>query len=149
MNFTFNKMPDHVSKDLVLCSLNFIVDSFINKAQFDAGFSESLKLKDNIVPTILDSTVLSQHTRVTVFITWSPIALPVITDCLICMSIYVSICEGCRLSNRHNHSSGRLLLSLQFAMPIQTEHSDEGGQNRTENNLLLWNYDVFLMQKYW
>ncbi len=55
------KMPDHVSKDLVLCSLHFFVDSFTNKAQFDAGFSESLKLKDNVVPTILDSTVMSQH----------------------------------------------------------------------------------------
>ncbi len=40
-------------------------------------------------------------------------------------------------------SVGRFLPSLQSATPIQTERSDEGGQNRTENSLLLLNYDVF------
>ncbi len=49
MNFIFNEDPDRVSKILVLCSLHFTADSFTNKAQFDAGFSESLKLKDNAV----------------------------------------------------------------------------------------------------
>ncbi len=34
-----------------------------------------------------------------------------------------------------NHSSGRLLLSLQSATPIQTERSDEGVKNSTENSL--------------
>ncbi len=43
-----------------------------------------------------------------------------------------------------NHSSGRLLPSLQSATPIQTERSDEGVKNRTENSLLLLHYDVFL-----
>ncbi len=42
-----------------------------------------------------------------------------------------------------NHSSGRLLPSLQSSTPIQTERSDEGVKNRTENSLLLLNYDVF------
>ncbi len=39
-----------------------------------------------------------------------------------------------------NHSSGSLLLSLQSAMPIQTERSDERVKNRTENSLLLIYY---------
>ncbi len=46
-----------------------------------------------------------------------------------------------------NHSSGRLLPSLQSSTPIQTEPSDGGGgggQNRTENSLLLQNDDVFI-----
>ncbi len=29
--------PDSASKNLVLCSINFTADSFINKAQFDEG----------------------------------------------------------------------------------------------------------------
>ncbi len=40
--------------NLALCSLNLTADSITNKAQFDAGFSERLKLKDDAVPTILD-----------------------------------------------------------------------------------------------
>ncbi len=47
-----------VSTDLVFCSLNFTADLFTNKAQFDAGFSKRLKLKDDAVPTILDQTVV-------------------------------------------------------------------------------------------
>ncbi len=48
-----------------------------------------------------------------------------------------------------NHSSGRLLPSLQSSTPIQTDPSDWGGrgfggQNRTENGLLLQNVDVFI-----
>ncbi len=72
MNFIFKKVPDRVSKILVIWSLHFTADLFTNKAQFGAGISERLKLKDNAVPTILDPTV-----NVT-------IALPVITDRLIC-----------------------------------------------------------------
>ncbi len=41
-----------------------------------------------------------------------------------------------------NQSIGCSLRSLQSSTLIQTERSDEGGQNRTENNLLL-NYVVF------
>ncbi len=33
-----------------------------------------------------------------------------------------------------NHSSGRLLLSLQSTTPVQTERSDERGQSTTENS---------------
>ncbi len=61
MNFIFNEDPDHVSKNSVLCSLHFTTNSFKNKAQFDVGFSKRMNLKDDAVPTILDSTVMSQH----------------------------------------------------------------------------------------
>ncbi len=64
MNCIFNEGPDHINKNLALSSLHFTVDSFTNKAQFDTGFSESLKLKDNAVPTILDPTVMLHHTTV-------------------------------------------------------------------------------------
>ncbi len=61
------------------------MDWFINKAQFDAGFSERLKLKDDAVLIILDPTVMSQHTSVSnCFHYVITIALFVITDCLIC-----------------------------------------------------------------
>ncbi len=61
MSFIFSEDPDCVSKNLILCLLNFTVDSFTNKAQFDVVFSKRLKLKDDAVPTILDLTVMSQH----------------------------------------------------------------------------------------
>ncbi len=62
MNFIFNEDPDCISKNSVICSLHFTSDSFTNKAQFDAGFSERLKLKDDAVPSILepDSNVATQ-----------------------------------------------------------------------------------------
>ncbi len=50
MNFIFNEVSDHVSKNLILCFLNFAMNLFTNKAQFDVGFSERLKLKDDAVP---------------------------------------------------------------------------------------------------
>ncbi len=74
MNFIFNVVLDHISKNLVLCSLHFTTDSYTNKEQFDAGFSERLKLKDDAVQTILDLTVMSHNTSVstlTDFIMWS------------------------------------------------------------------------------
>ncbi len=57
INFIFNEVTDCVSKSLVLCSLHFTMDSFTNKVQFDAGFLERLKLKDNAVVAILDLIV--------------------------------------------------------------------------------------------
>ncbi len=45
INFIFYVDPDHISKNVVLCSLHFTVDLFTNKAQFNAGFSERLKPK--------------------------------------------------------------------------------------------------------
>ncbi len=45
ISFFFYEVPDHVSKNLVLCSLNFTTDLFTNKAQFNTGLSERLKLR--------------------------------------------------------------------------------------------------------
>ncbi len=85
MNFILNEVPDRVSKNLVLCSLHFTVHSFTNKATFDAGFSERLKVKDDAVLSSLDSTGRSNHTTVTVItVIVITIALSVITDNLIC-----------------------------------------------------------------
>ncbi len=52
--------PDSASKNLVLCSINFTADSFINKAQFDEGCLKRLKLNDDTVPTIFYLTVMLQ-----------------------------------------------------------------------------------------
>ncbi len=84
MNFIFYEVPDRISKNSVLCSLHFTMDSFTNNKQFDVGFPERLKLKDNVVPTILNPTVLSQNTSVSnCFYYVVTIALSVITDRLI------------------------------------------------------------------
>ncbi len=70
---------------LVLCSLNLQLISFTNKAQFDTGFSKRLKIKDNAVPTILDLTVMLQHTSLSnCFYYMITIALSLLTDRLIC-----------------------------------------------------------------
>ncbi len=58
----YNEVPDCVSNNLVLCSLHFTADLFTNKAQFEVLFSQRLKLKDDAVPTILDSTIMLHHT---------------------------------------------------------------------------------------
>ncbi len=62
MNFIFNEIPDCVSKNIVFCSLHLTADSFTDKSQFNTGFSERLKLKDDAVLTILDLTVMSHYT---------------------------------------------------------------------------------------
>ena len=51
MGFVF---PEHQwsCASVLVCSLLFDDDRFINKAQFDAGFADSLMLKDGEVPTI-------------------------------------------------------------------------------------------------
>ncbi len=86
MSFIFNEDPDHVSKNLDLCSLHFTTDLFTNKAQFNVGFSERLKLKDNAVywMTILDLTVISHRRVSNCFHYMVTIAWYVITDRLIC-----------------------------------------------------------------
>ncbi len=61
---------------------------------------------------------------------------------LLCLLLQIVICFELA-----NHSSGCLLQSQQFATPIQTERSDEGSQNRTENSLLLLNYELFVLDR--
>ncbi len=88
INFILNENPDLVSKNLVLCSLHFSMHLFTNKAQLDAGFSE--RLKKNAVPTILDSTVMSQHTSVSnCFYYMVTIALSLLTGCLIFIELFM------------------------------------------------------------
>ncbi len=83
MKFIFNEFPDLVSKNSALCSFNLTTDSFTNKAQFNSGFSERLKLKDDAVPTVLDLTVMCNISVSNCFYFLVTIALSVITDCLI------------------------------------------------------------------
>ena len=51
MEFVF---PEHQRScaSVLVCSLHFDDDCFINKAQFDAGFADRLMLKNGAVPTI-------------------------------------------------------------------------------------------------
>ncbi|XDV22863.1 hypothetical protein PO909_027649 [Leuciscus waleckii] len=82
INFIFNEVPD-LCKNLVLFfSLNFTADSFTNKAQFNAGFSVRLKLKDDAAPSLLDPTVISHHTVSNCF--YYVVTIIIITDRLTC-----------------------------------------------------------------
>ncbi len=148
MNFIFNEDPDHVSQNLILCLLHFTVNSFTNKTQFDAGFSERLKLKDDA--DYIDPTVMSQHTSVNnCFYDMVTIALSVKQ-----IVWYEYLC-GFNL----NHSSVHLWQSVttisqsqQWAFTSEStiRHAYSfwwGVKNRTENSLLLLNY-VFWCKKY-
>ncbi len=59
------------------------MDSFTNKEQFHAGFSERLKLKDDAVLAILNPTVMPHQTSVSNCYYVVTTSLSVITDCLI------------------------------------------------------------------
>ncbi len=135
----------------------FIVHLILPRIHLQQGtiklrISERLKLKDDDVPAILDTTVILQHISVSK-------CEFLLRDhyCFVCyyrsLDMYYLCIHLWRLyAVKHkqllaNHSSGRLLPSLQSATtPIQTERSDEGGQNRTEYSLLLLNYDVFYVK---
>ncbi len=56
--------PPTVSKNLLLCSLHFTTDSFRNKAQFNVGFSERLRL-DHAVLNLLDMMLHHTTSQVT------------------------------------------------------------------------------------
>lgn len=49
---------------MFVCLLNFTADSFLNKKQIDADFSERLKIKFDAVLATLDLAVILQHTSV-------------------------------------------------------------------------------------
>ncbi len=102
-----------------------------NKAQFDVGFSERLKLKQDAVPTILDSTTTSHHRSVSNCFVTSYRSLELF------MRFWPKSQQRPSMRNvtkvLANHSSGRLLPSLQSATYIQTECSDEGGQKQDQN----------------
>ncbi len=61
MNFIFNKVPDHDSKNLVDCLNHFTTDLFLTKAQIDSGFAERLKLKDDCVSYIGSDSNVATH----------------------------------------------------------------------------------------
>ncbi len=101
--------------------------------------------------TILDLTVILRHTSV------SNCFLVCAHYCFVCYyrSSDIYIYAFFTYSSIHlwgiyavtqllaNHSTGHLLQSRQ-SMPTQTGHFDEGGQNRTENSLLLLNYVFYV-----
>ncbi len=147
MNNIFNEYPERISKNLVLCSINFTVDSCTNTSTIRRGIFKKIETKRRRCADYIgsDSNVTTQ-----VWVTFQfviTIALSVITDHLICTEClclfylnHISSHLWGMYAVKHtelvaNHSSGRLLLSLQSATPIQTERSDEGVKNRTENSL--------------
>ncbi len=85
INFIFNEDPDRISKNSVLCSLHFTADSFTNETFRHRIFREIEKERDNAVSTLLDPTVILQHTSVSnCFYYVITIVLSVITERLIC-----------------------------------------------------------------
>jgi len=55
IQFIFNERPSHVSADLRVCTVHFTSNCFENKSQYDTGFAQKLLLKDQAVPTVLES----------------------------------------------------------------------------------------------
>lgn len=53
LKFIFTTLPADYNPNLSLCSLHFTEDCFLNLAQFNAGYSKRLVLKDGAVPTLL------------------------------------------------------------------------------------------------
>ncbi|XP_031419109.2 zinc finger and SCAN domain-containing protein 2-like isoform X2 [Clupea harengus] len=51
LNFVFTNVPSTVP-NILLCVRHFTEDCFKNRAQFDAGFSQLLLLKDGAIPTL-------------------------------------------------------------------------------------------------
>ncbi|XP_059186310.1 uncharacterized protein LOC131969157 [Centropristis striata] len=53
LTFIFTTIPEQYSPNLLLCSRHFAEDCFLNRVQFNAGFSRRLLLKDGAVPTMM------------------------------------------------------------------------------------------------
>ncbi len=51
--FIYSEIPRTFSSTLTVCSAHFTSDCFVNLAQFNAGFSKKLLIKDSAVPTLL------------------------------------------------------------------------------------------------
>ncbi|KAF1388886.1 hypothetical protein PFLUV_G00067520 [Perca fluviatilis] len=52
LKFVFGTIPQDYNPNLVLCSVHFTEDCFLNLQQFNSGFSNRLILKDRAVPTL-------------------------------------------------------------------------------------------------
>lgn len=64
LKFIFTTVPQHYNPKLSLCSLHFTEDCFLNLAQFNAGFSKRLVLKEVAVPSLWGQSRLSGSQRV-------------------------------------------------------------------------------------
>ncbi|XP_030605848.1 uncharacterized protein LOC115794460 [Archocentrus centrarchus] len=53
LKFIFTTIPQQYNPNLLLCSLHFTENCFLNRAQFNAGFSRRLVLRDGAVPTLV------------------------------------------------------------------------------------------------
>lgn len=53
LRFIFSEIPEHFSPNLTVCSAHFSANCFLNQAQYNAGFSKKLLIKDTAVPTLL------------------------------------------------------------------------------------------------
>lgn len=53
LKFIFTIIPEDYNPNLSLCSLHFTEGCFLNLAQFNAGYSKRLVLKDGAVPSLL------------------------------------------------------------------------------------------------
>lgn len=142
MKFIFNDVPDCVNKTLFVCSLHFTADSFLNKIQFIAGFSETLKIKDDAVPTTLDPAVMLQHTSMSnIFFYYVSLLLCLLQIHWYVLSIHTFFNQNDSYSTPvmvghwklPNHSSGHLLLCLECVTPIKMECFKERVKNRIEN----------------
>jgi len=59
IQFIFNECPGHVSADLYrtvcVCTVHFTTDCFENNSQYNTCFAQKRLLKDQAVPTVLES----------------------------------------------------------------------------------------------
>lgn len=53
IQFAFPDLPPQHNTNINLCALHFTDESFVNRAQYNAGFSARLLLKEGAVPTLL------------------------------------------------------------------------------------------------
>jgi len=58
--FIYPKIPQQFKSTLTVCSAHFSSDCIVNQAQFNAGFSKKLLIKDAADPTLLGPTSNSQ-----------------------------------------------------------------------------------------
>ncbi len=110
INLLLNEVPEHISKNLFLCSLHFTVDLLTNKADWN------LKM---MLCWLYWKKSVTFFNYVPVITVWYVLSIYAFLTKIIVASIY----EGLLLTN---HSSEHLLPSLHSATPIQTERSDEG-----------------------
>lgn len=142
LNFIFNKVPERVRKNFILCSLWFCLQT---RHKVTKDFQ-------NAVSNIYDLTVMPCHTSVTLFITnRGHYCFSVITDCLIWTEYLcvfnlnhsaVHLWKTAIIPMLANHTSGCLLSSLKSATHhFKQRFHDEGV--KTGQNILHSNFPFF------